>query len=100
MGTTRKLEGTSRDLRLMAEQGKVKSFLNNTRNADKLRDLLEDIRAAMMEYQVRVNELAGSPQNLILEPDFVATRCLRQKLSTHCESFSSILRSCGVLNGG
>ena len=73
MGTTRKLEGTSRDLRLMAEQGKVKSFLNNTRNADKLRDLLEDIRAAMMEYQVRVNELAGSPQNLILEPDFVAT---------------------------
>ena len=48
----RKLEGICLDLTPLAEQGKVEGFLNNVGNADKLGGLLEDLRDAMMEYQV------------------------------------------------
>ena len=36
----------------MEEQGDVEGFFNNVKNADKLGGLIEDIRDAMMEYQV------------------------------------------------
>ncbi|KAF9649417.1 WD40 repeat-like protein [Thelephora ganbajun] len=51
-----KLEGIDQDLTLLAEQGRVAGFLNNARNADKLGDLLEDIRDAMMEYQTSLQQ--------------------------------------------
>ena len=35
------------------EQGKVAEFFNNVENADKLGGIAEDIRDAMMDYQVR-----------------------------------------------
>ena len=39
------------------EQGKVEGFFNNTKDADKLGGLVEDIRDAMMEYQVFICRL-------------------------------------------
>ena len=48
----RKLEGVHQDLTFLAEQGKIKGFFNNVGNADKLGNLLEDIRDAIIAYQV------------------------------------------------
>ena len=50
----RKLEDIRRDLALLGEQGKAKGFFNNVGNADKLSGLVEDIRDAMVDYQVCV----------------------------------------------
>lgn len=52
METTRRLEGVRRELTLLIDQGKVAGFFNNVKNADKLGGLTEDIRDAMMDYQV------------------------------------------------
>ena len=49
----RKLEVVLRELEPLANQGKVKGFFNNFKNADKLGGLVEDIRDAVMDYQVR-----------------------------------------------
>ena len=54
MRICRKLEDIQRDLVLLGEQGKAKGFLNNVENADKLGGLVEDVRDAIMDYQVRV----------------------------------------------
>jgi len=44
----------------LAKQGKVDGFFNNLKNADKLGGLVEDIRDAVMEYQVcRENEISS-----------------------------------------
>lgn len=37
------------------EQGKAEGFFNNVKNADKLGGLVEDIRDAMMDYQVCIH---------------------------------------------
>ena len=52
MGMPRKFEGVRQNLATLTEQGRIKAFLSNVGNADKLGGLLEDIRDAMMEYQV------------------------------------------------
>ena len=52
------MEGVHRDLAPMEEQGDVEGFFNNVKNADKLGGLIEDIRDAMMEYQVCVYNLS------------------------------------------
>ena len=57
MGISRKLEYVRRDLTLLAEEGKVEGFFNNVQNVDKLGGMVEDIRDAMIEYQVCVCEL-------------------------------------------
>jgi len=49
----RKLEGVSRDLTPLAEQGAAAGFFSNVQNADELSRLVEDIRDAIMDYQVR-----------------------------------------------
>lgn len=54
------LEGVRQDLVPLEEQGDVKGFFNNTRNANKLGSLVEDIRDAMMEYQVCIHNLSVS----------------------------------------
>jgi len=54
MGITRKLENICQDLALPAEQGEVMRFLENTENAQKINNLVEDICEALMEYQVCV----------------------------------------------
>lgn len=52
-GATRKLEDIGRDLILLGEQGAVMEFFSSTQNADELSRLVEDIRDAIMGYQVR-----------------------------------------------
>ena len=51
---TRKLEDVRRDLSSLEEQGNVEGFFNNVKNADRLGGLVEDVRDAMLEYQVRI----------------------------------------------
>ena len=48
----RKLRDVGRDLAPLKKQGKVGGFFNNAENAGKLNSLVEEIRDAMMEYQV------------------------------------------------
>ena len=48
----RKLEDIRRELALLGERGKIKGFFNNVEDAEKLGGLVEDIRDAMMDYQV------------------------------------------------
>ena len=51
----RKLEEIRQDLALLGEQGKTKGFFNNVENAEKLSGRVEDIRDAVMDYQVCVS---------------------------------------------
>ena len=55
MATPRKLEVAHQSLTRQAKQGKVEAFLNNVGNAGTLGGLLEDIRDAVVEYQVRIS---------------------------------------------
>ena len=92
----RKLEGIYQDLVLLAEQGNVESFIKSVGNADKLGSLLEDIRDAMMEYQVWIPLHCSLPQHLTFESDFVTTRYLRQQLPAHREFHYFVPRSLPV----
>ena len=38
----------------MTKQGKVEGFFTNAKNADQLSGLVDDIRDAVIEYQVRL----------------------------------------------
>ena len=49
----RKLDKALFDLESLAERGKITGFLNNIRDADVLTSLADDIRDAMIDYQVR-----------------------------------------------
>ena len=79
MEIARKLENVHQDLTLLAKQGRIEGFFNNVENADKLSGVVEDIRDAMMEYQVRMQNYSFPPR-LTFTPDFVATRYLQQEL--------------------
>ena len=56
----RKLEDVLQELEPLVSQGKVEGFFNNVKNADKLGGLVEDIRDAVMDYQVR-NQCGSLP---------------------------------------
>lgn len=77
----RKLNGIDQDIIRLAEQGQVGSF-DNAENADKLGNVVEDIRDAMMEYQVCVLD-CSLQFHLTPTLEFVTTRHLRQELSAH-----------------
>jgi len=49
-----KLENVLRDLEPLVERGKVTGFLNSVKDAETLTGLAEDIRDAMMDYQVHI----------------------------------------------
>ena len=53
----RKLEDILRELTPLEQRGKVTRFLNGTKDTDKLSGVVEDIRDAMMDYQVCPNVL-------------------------------------------
>ena len=61
---------------MAAGESKVVRFLNNVENADKLRGLVEDIRDAMMDYQV-----CNHP-NQILMPDIRFRLCYNKICTT------------------
>ena len=93
----RKLSSVHQDLTILAGQGMVDGFLKSVGNASKLAGLLEDIRDAMMEYQVRMLLSSLLLRCLTFELDLIATRYLRQVLSAHRES--STTRPPLVLSG-
>ena len=66
-----------RDLTLVAEQGKVEGFFNNVQNVDRLGGMVEDIRDAMMEYQVCIRKRSISSTSDDFVIDFVTARYLR-----------------------
>ena len=71
---TRKLQAAHQDLDLVVKQGNVEGFFRNLENADKLSGLVEDIRDAMVEYQVRLDDALLAP--LTFASDLVAARYL------------------------
>ena len=57
------------------EQGKVEGFFNNTKDADRLSGLVEDVRDAMLEYQVFICTVKFlAPLKFI--PNFITARYL------------------------
>jgi len=54
MEIARKLENVRRVLDSMTTQKNIAQFLNNAENAQKLNDLVDDVREAVMDYQVRI----------------------------------------------
>jgi len=75
MGIARKLEEVHQELALLAGQGEVVGFLTNTKNAQRINDLVEDIRQVMMDYQVCASNDSSLPclMNVL---DLIATRYL------------------------
>ena len=49
----RKLDNILKDLVPLSQRGKFTRFLTNAEDMDKLGGMVDDIRDAMMEYQVR-----------------------------------------------
>ena len=47
-----RLRDAVQDLKTLEDQGKVAGFLNNAKDAEALTSLAEDVRDAMMDYQV------------------------------------------------
>ena len=76
MGVGRKLQDVRQDLVPLEKQGKVEGFFNNAENAGKLGGLVEDIRDAMIEYQVCVHKLT------ISSTSDIRTRLRYSKIST------------------
>ena len=84
MGMTRKLDNIYQGLMLPAEQRDIMKFLANTKNAQRVNSLVEDIHEALMEYQVCVANCSFSTMSDCML-DFITTRYLQQELPTHCE---------------
>ena len=80
----RKLGHVLQGLKLLEEQGTVEGFFSNVENADKLAGLVEDVRDAVMDYQV-CGQSNGHLPCLIPISDSVATRHLLQEQPTYCE---------------
>ena len=56
MDIYRKLEGVREVLDPIATQKNIVQFLSNAENAQKLNGLVDDIREAVMDYQVRTSK--------------------------------------------
>ena len=78
------LDDVQQELKGLEKQRKIEGFLTNAENAEKLAGLVEDIRDAVMDYQVCGQNNLISPC-LIPISDFIATRHLLQELQTHCK---------------
>jgi hypothetical protein len=86
MGIARKLEDVHQALDPMTTQGDIVQFLSNAENAQKLNDLVDDIREAVMDYQVRTSQgLALSVSNI--RTDFLTARYLQQHPSVDRKPF-------------
>jgi hypothetical protein len=69
----RKLDNILKELIPLSQQSKIAQFLNNAQDVDKLRDLVEDIRDAIAEYQVS-SQTVFAPPFLTSVSDIVAAR--------------------------
>jgi len=60
----RKLQKILQELELLTKQGGAGGFLNNPKNAERLRGLVGDVGDAVMDYQV-----CGQSEPIMLMPD-------------------------------
>ena len=90
MGICRKLEDIQRDLVLLGKQGKAMGFFNNVENADKLGRLVEDVRDAIMDYQVWIQSI-NIFLILKLLVDIIAAGLIPQGLHAYSSSHSVAL---------
>ena len=82
----RKLEDVRQALDPMTTQKDIAQFLSNVENAQKLNDLVDDIREAVMDYQVRTPKgLTLSISKTCVCTDFLTTGYLRNSLQDHCK---------------
>ena len=73
MRISRELEGVGRAMNSMTTQNNLMDFLNDQENSQRLNGLVEDVRYALMDYQVCIPKhslLSG----LTSASDFAATR--------------------------
>ena len=78
MQVTRKLQAVHQALGLVAKQGNIEGFFRNLENVDRFSGLVEDIRDAMMEYQVCLNGASLAPLILLqtsLQQDIYDKNC-------------------------
>ena len=73
----------------MTAQKDIAQFLNNTENAQKLNDLVDDIREAVMDYQVRTSEEPTLSLSNICT-DFLTTGYARQYPTISCELLTQL----------
>ena len=83
MAIPRTLENVCQSLARLEGQGKVEGFFNNVENADKLSGAVEDIRDAMMEYQVCIRHRSS------ISASDVRTRLHYSRISTTRTASSS-----------
>ena len=86
MVLARKLKDILKDLEPLAQRGKITRFLKNTEDVAKLSGMVEDIRNAMIEYQVCAYRPCPHP-HLMSVSDVVAARSLPKELSAYCTSY-------------
>ena len=72
MEIDRKLEGVREVLDPIAAQKNIVQFLSNAENAQKLNGLVDDIREAVMDYQVRTSKGPSSTASNVCT-DFLTT---------------------------
>jgi len=89
----RKLDKVLGNLKQLEERGKVEGFLNNVKDAEALTGLTEDIRDAMMDYQVCIHAVRPLKPRLMSSQDCTTARHLSQEQSDHCESGSPTIPS-------
>ena len=73
---SRKLDQVLRELEPLAERGKIARFIHNVKDAETLTGLADDIRDAMMDYQVRTTQHLLLGLGLNLPQDRAAARYL------------------------
>ena len=82
MRVARRLEDVRQALDPMTTQKDIAQFLSDTENAQKLNDLVDDVREAVMDYQVRTSEgLALSVSNI--RTDLLTAGHLQQRKSVN-----------------
>ena len=59
MGIVRKLEEVDQAMNSMTTRNDLAGFLNDSENAQRLNGLVEDIRYALMDYQVCIPKTLG-----------------------------------------
>ena len=84
MRIARKLGDVHQDLASLAEQVNITGFLTSAENVQRINGLVEDIREALLDYQVCVLNYL-SPLCLTFMLDFIATRYLSKELSAYCK---------------
>jgi len=75
----------------MTNQKSIAQFLSNTENAQKLNDLVDDIRGAVMDYQVRTSEGPALSMSNI-RADFLTAGYLQQHPSVNRKPFILAIR--------